>query len=502
MNRWLSECRPWWVCAFVFVALGCGVLPYPGVQTDEALSGAAYFQQTGSVETFRAFGHDVPTMAMSYLGSLKTWVYALVFSWSAPSVWAIRLPMLVVGAAAIVLFARFMEGVYGRAAAWVATALLATDASLVLTTTFDWGPVALQHLLQIAAAYFLWRFHREDRWWMLALAAFVAGLALWNKAIFAWTLMGAGTALLLVFPRELWRRVTVRNVVLAAVFFAGGASMLIRYNVRHEGSTWRSNANLAFKNIQDKHIHVRAMLDGSSVFGFMIAEDNFATTRFTYGAWVMAAAALAALLARQRAALFPLLAAGFTWLAMTVTADGGGSVHHAILLYPFGHWLLAAVVAMALQRRVASVTVAVVAALLVADNVRVMGVYRDNAIRLGGRGDWTDAIYPLVERVRARHPKEVRMYDWGLQDNFILLSGRAWSISYPQRPFTEKAFTEAPGALWLGRVENRIAGINDELYAAAAKYGYERVVMERVADRRGVPALEAFEFRKREPGAP
>lgn len=493
MKQWLSECRPGLWCALAFVALGCGVLPYPGVQTDEALSGAAYFQQTGSVDKFVAFGHEVPTMAMSYLGSLKTWVLALVFYWFPPTVWAVRLPMLLVGAAAIYLFARFMDGLFGRAAAWVATALLATDASLVITTTFDWGPVALQHLLQVAAAFLLWRFHGERKAWMLALAAFLLGLALWNKALFGWTLMGAGGAALLLFPREIWRCVSWRNLALAAVFFAGGASMLIRYNVRHEGATWRSNAKLSPANIRDKHIHVVSLLEGSGAFGFVIADDNYGTTRFTYGVWVLGGAALAALLSRKRTLVFPLLAALLTWLVMASTSDAGGAVHHAVLLYPFGHWMLAGVVALVPWR----IPVAVVAALLTADNIRLMGVYRDDAQRLGGGVSWSEAIFPFVERVKARNPAQIRLYDWGMQDNLILLSGRAWAISYATRPFTEAAFTEVPNALWLGHVQERIEGMNTGLFAAAERYGYARVVVERVADRRGRPIFEAFYFRKR-----
>jgi 4-amino-4-deoxy-L-arabinose transferase-like glycosyltransferase len=493
MKRWLSNVRPAWWCALAFVALGCGLLPYPGVQTDEALAGAAYFQQTASVDKFRAFGHEVPTMAMSYLGSLKTWVLALVFFWFPPTVWAVRLPMLVVGGAAVFVFARFMERLHGRTAAWVAAALLATDASLVVTTTFDWGPVALQHLLQVSAAFLLWRFHREGRAWMLALAAFLLGLALWNKALFGWTLLGAGGAALLLFPLEIWRRVTWRNLAWALVFFAGGASMLIRYNVRHPGETLNSNAKLSLAHIKDKHIHVMSLLDGSGAFGYVIAEDNYGDVRFTYGKWLFAGAALVALLARQRALAYPLLAALLTWLVMASTADAGGAVHHTVLLYPFFHWMLAGVVALVPWR----IPVAVLVSFLVVDGVRVTGAYRDNAQRLGGGVSWSDAIFPFMDRVKARNPAEVRLYDWGLQDNLILLSGRAWAISYPARPFGEAAFTEVPKALWLGHVNERIAGINTELFAAAERFGYERVVVERVADRRGRPVLEAFVFRKR-----
>lgn len=493
----LKRLRPGWVGAVVFVALGCSVLPYPGVQTDEALFGAALFQQGSGVDKFRAFGHDVPTMAMNYLGALKTWLYAPVFALWAPSAWSIRLPMVLLGAGTILLFARLMERLYGRQAAWVAVALLATDTSLVLTTTFDWGPVAIQHFLFVLAAWWLVRFAEEDRWWLLALAAFALGLALWNKAVFAWTLMGCGAALLVLFPLLIWRRVTLRNLLVAVVFFAGGASMLIRYNVRHQGDTWKSTARMSLANISDKQIHVRAMLEGSSLLGFMVDEDNYLTTRFTVMPCVFAAAAAAALLLRRRALVFPLLAALLTWLAMAVTKDGGGSIHHTVLLYPLPHWLAAAAAGAFPAGRRWTGAVLLCAALLAIDNMRVVLVHRDDGQRLGGGRDWSEAIYPLVERVRQRQPAQIRMYDWGIQDNLILLSSRSLPISYPARPFGEAAFADAPGALWIGHVQERLPGVNKELFAAAEKSGYERVVLDRVANKRGVPVFEIFEFRKR-----
>ena len=491
--------QPGWCGALIFVALGCSVLPYAGVQTDEALFGASLYQSNTVIDKFRAFGHDVPTMPMSYLGALKSWVYAPVFAVWPPSLWSIRLPMVLLGACTILLFARLLDRLYGRMAAWVGVALLATDTSLVMTTTFDWGPVAIQHFLSVALAWWLLRFAREDRWWMLALAAFLAGLALWNKAVFAWTLMGAGTALLALFPVEIWRRLSWRNVAVAVLFFAGGASMLIRYNVRHSGETWRSTARMSLANIADKHIHVRSLLEGSALMGFMIAEDNYPTTRFTVMPYVCLAGALAALAWRRRGLAFPLLAAILTWLAMAVTKDGGGSVHHAVLIYPLPQWMLAAVAAAAAGLWPARAwLVLAMAGLLAADNARLVLVHRDDGQRLGGGEDWNEAILPLAASVKRRNPAEVRMYDWGLQDNVILLTARSWNISYPERPFGEAAFTQSPDALWIGRVNERLPGINTELFAAAEKYGYQRVVLERFANKRGVPAFELFEFRKKQ----
>jgi len=57
--------------------------------------------------------------------------------------------MMVAGAATLWLFFAGFRKVVGFPAVCLAVAILATDASYIFTTTFDWGPVALQHLLLI-----------------------------------------------------------------------------------------------------------------------------------------------------------------------------------------------------------------------------------------------------------------------------------------------------------------------------------------------------------------
>ena len=51
----------------------------------------------------RAFRHDVPLMVMTYLGALKTWVFAAIFLFFKPSIWSIRIPQAVVGSITILL---------------------------------------------------------------------------------------------------------------------------------------------------------------------------------------------------------------------------------------------------------------------------------------------------------------------------------------------------------------------------------------------------------------
>src|ERR1035438_8649494 len=147
---WAANLKPrWWrmcLCSLIFFLTGLALLSYPGLQNDEALAAGPLFRLANAMDRFSIFGHDVPTMLMAYLGCLKTWIYAIVFHVFAPSYIAIRMPALIIGSATVWIVFLLMKKIHTRRAAWIAALVLATDPMFILTTTFDWGPVALQQI--------------------------------------------------------------------------------------------------------------------------------------------------------------------------------------------------------------------------------------------------------------------------------------------------------------------------------------------------------------------
>jgi uncharacterized membrane protein len=71
--------------------------------------------------------------------------------------------VLLAGAATIWLFYRLLRRISGNRAAVFGCALLAADSTFLLTNTFDWGPVALQHLLLVGAILLLVVFYQDNR---------------------------------------------------------------------------------------------------------------------------------------------------------------------------------------------------------------------------------------------------------------------------------------------------------------------------------------------------
>ena len=196
-------------------------------------------------------------MLMSYLGTLKAWIYHPIFHFWPPSSWSVRIPVLLIGTLSVWIFFRLVRNTIGVRAALVATALLATDVSYILTTCLDWGPVALQHLLLLSGLYLFWRFHHSDNPLQLGAGFFIFGLALWDKALFSWCLIGLAVATMVVFPRALASKITLRNLGIAVAAFLVGAAPLVIYNWQTQFETFRGNTRFSTADFTHKALILR-----------------------------------------------------------------------------------------------------------------------------------------------------------------------------------------------------------------------------------------------------
>src|SRR5260370_31318008 len=131
---------------------------------------------------------------------------------------------------------------HGRRAAWIGGLLLATDSMFILTTCFDWGPVALQHFLVVAGLLLVLKFGVSANPLALFCGFSCFGLGMWDKALFIWMLGGLAVAGVVVFHREVCSPLTCRNVGLASAGFCVGALPLLAYNISSGFPTFRSNS--------------------------------------------------------------------------------------------------------------------------------------------------------------------------------------------------------------------------------------------------------------------
>ncbi len=434
----------------LFLLAGVAVIPYPGIQNDEALFAAGIYSPQAVRDSVQVFHRPVATMLMSYLGALKCWIYGPIFAVWQPSAYSLRVPVLVLGAFTIWIFYLLLSRILGRRAAVAGCALLATDSTYLYTTCFDWGPAVLQHLLMLGGVLLLVRFHQTSSRVALGAGFLLFGLALWDKALFGWTLAGMLLGLLSANPRALRHAISAKNLLVVVFCFSAGAYPLLRFNLLNSGETLRANVGWSAEPaaLRVKTDMLQRSLGGSALLQYLSFADGTPGERrprtvlerfsveldrrtgdvregwlaYAMGAAVLLLPALWNTRAR-RPMIFALVLMAVVWGQMLFGAGVGWSVHHTVLLWPWPHFLAAAGLAEASRRwrRAGLPMLVLVIALVSGSNVVAADVQFSQLIRNGGGPVWTDAIFGLSEYLPTVPADRYVLLDWGMLEPLRLL---------------------------------------------------------------------------------
>jgi len=497
----------------LFLLLGQVFIPRLGVEADEAVFANPFFAPRDELRTLQIGHSHFPLMVMDYIGTFKTLIYRPMVRTFEMNVWTLWEPMLAAGGLTIWLFYLLLRRSAGERAALAGCSLLAFDSIFLLTTCFDWGPVALRHLLVTAGMLFLVMFAqtRKDLWLMAGFCSF--GLAMWDKAVAVWMLSGIVLAGALVFWRQIRPLITRSRITVAALAFLLGSLPLVVYNARSHGSTLRNEDHAGSGNVQDKALILLETLRGQGLFGYLTAEDAdtpephhperaLQRTAFQVTDWMhhprhslmLYGLILAIVLApfagsaARRGVAFALVAMGIAWTGM-VLSGGGGAVHHTILLWPLPALAMAVAFAGA-SRRFGLAGLALVVVLLAASQFAVTSEYYVQMVRNGATGSWTDAIFPLAESVKAPPAKQVFCVDWGILEGLRFLSKGRLPLRQAYGAIAKAeaaAMVSDPANIFIGHTKN----------AFTAESGYSRQVLTVISDGYGRPTFEVFRFAPR-----
>jgi hypothetical protein len=519
-------------CAAAFFAQGYVFIRRVGVQHDESLFAGALLRPLEVWTSVEVFGRRVPLGLDAYLGCLKAWLYAPLLKLWRPSVFSLRVPVLLAGAVIIWLLFRLMRRWAGPGAAAAACALLATESVFVLTTVLDWGPVALQHLLTVLALWLLWRFHETGRLWRLALGSLVCGLALWDKATFLWMLAGLAVGAAVAFRRELGRLLTARNLAVGVCGLLVGASPLIYSSLTSPERLQRASGGLSTEHYLAKAAILARTLDGSGLFGYLtrleappapqapetrVEKIALAVSRGLgrpdshYQFWAAAVALLLLPLLwkspARRLMVFSLAAFLVAWLSMAATARGGMSVHHIVLLWPLPQILTGAAASQIprLLPRRGRLLAVVLMGVVCLSGLAVTNHYLVQLIERGTPVAWTDASYPLWERLNTMRIRDLYALDWGIVGPVRWLGGgrlplRGWLPMEPgwqERQWAAfRNVVSEPDNCYIAHTAGSefFPGQRQALSRFAAQQGFREEILSVISDRHGRPVFELFRY--------
>jgi hypothetical protein len=512
------------------------MIPRLGIEDDEALFAQGIYPPRVELYSVHIGRSQIPIMLMSYLGALKSNILRPIVVTFGPNVYAVREPMLLAGVASLWLFFLLLRRIAGSRAAYIGCALLAFDSLYLLTSAFDWGPVALQHLLIGGGVLLFARFFDKRGAGALFGSAFLFGLAIWDKALATWMLSGLALGAIVTFPRQIVQIVTAKRVGIAVLGFCLGASPLIAYNLSSNWGTFEGNFQKNTADLRGKAVFLAKTFSGDGLFGWM-TEDQWRTPQpaAPRTAAERASAAISAFFGRPHHSLFlytfllsllvapfagwtrirlillALIAMTVAWFQMAINQNTGGTVHHTILLWPLPQFIVAISLSAFADRfgRAGIRAVAVATAITVFSSAVVMNEYFIDAVRNGGAKSWTDAIYSLARYLRQQPSSKGTMFslDWGIDDQLRLLergklriAGGSDQISKPVMSADEAKYVRqivgTPANVFIAHTKDYefFPGYSDKLVQFAAAAGFRRETLAVIPDSLGRNVYEVYRF--------
>ncbi len=324
----------------LFLTAGFLHIDLPGLYYDEVLFVNAAL---GGINDY--FVHKrilgVPVMLMPYLGALKAFLYAPIFSVFEVSPASIRVPALIISAVTLLVSFALARHVLPLLGAVALVGLMATDPTFIFASKLDWGPIVLMMCLKMLALLFFWRLIETGMArfvWALTLVLF---LGVYDKLNFLWFVLALYGSAFVVY----WRRMVdlARNhrsgfraslavmVVFIAAVSVGQILPLLQGAFRPEVSV--AAYLQRFYQVVAIYMHT---FNGKSIYWYVFAKDLASPTLIhPYFIAALLVSVLGWIRGSKPPAFFALLFA-LIFLHIVVSPQGTGP-HHVLMLFPFPH---------------------------------------------------------------------------------------------------------------------------------------------------------------------
>ena len=443
----------WAVLVTAIVLLAKQNLSVPGLYYDEAVfAGMAKDFVTGNIhgqhmpdhQVISLAGRPFPLFIQTYLGGLKSWMLMPIFGFFGANVALLRATTLFWAQLALLFLMLGAWRWLGLATALTAGVLLAFDPTFFFLSVLDWGVAVPSLVCRCACFYFAIRWNQRRKLRDGFFVGLFAGLGFFNKADFAVFLIAVSLAAVFCCWPQLVA--TIRHhssaVALACLGFALGAGpMLIRIprmltltvSGPHPNAPGETTAKLKTMLSMYDGSHFYRLMNVGGVFERMY-EGSRGPKAAIGIAVILACVVFCGLayrrkIAKERAVVFLIVAMLLITLGVFLLPDAV-RIHHAVLVYPLPHLIIAAVIVVLWQIKTQSRNVRyVIRAVIVLAIIELLGselhgvVYTQRSIReTGGRGRWSESLDKFCRENSDRSDLTIVSLDWGFNEQLMFLT--------------------------------------------------------------------------------
>jgi hypothetical protein len=398
-----------------FLLSGFFLLPLTGFQSNEVRFIYDLWRPQEALSTIALGKHLLPSMLIPHLGALRSWVYGPILSNFGWSVYAVRLPMLLLAALTIVMTGKLTRRIQGRTAATVAVVLLSTDVIFLSSSVFDWGPVVLGSFLLVSGLLCALKWYHGGRNRFAFLTGLAYGLALWNNTRFLWNLFGMLVALCILALPLVVRRWTWKPAALLVLGLCLGSYPLLKYHVQADGSRIRTHSTDATDGRSAPSADVDWPVPNVDRQPHSLGRSANSSARLVAGLLLLGFGLVIATSTQRKWILFFLISGCFGWLPSATAPDAGPAAQQSVIFWYtalalsagcLAHWRKPA--------NVAPKVVAAVIAMLVVAGAFTVSIEYENLLRHGPTIPWTNADAALASKLSELGAKRAVTADWGI----------------------------------------------------------------------------------------
>ncbi|HEX7963147.1 MAG TPA: glycosyltransferase family 39 protein, partial [Candidatus Saccharimonadales bacterium] len=451
----------------------------------------------------------IPVLLMPYIGALKAYIFYPIFKVFGVSAVSMRLPDILLAAGGLYALYRLASAEVGKRLSLAIVLLTGLDASFIMFTRLDNGPVVLDFLLKMLGMFALLRFVRARKLLWLAGFWLVMLLGTFNKLNFIWDVNALAGAFVVAYGLFMWRKTNRAQRLRALLISIAGYGLNVGYYL-YINKTYHLGSKLGFVGWRTIYNNLADLVQGGWFYHYAFAQTSIGSVHVF---WIMLIAMAAGVLClarvvRMRNEFDPRFvrffvfaaAAGVLLLGQIAITPQATAGWHYFSVYPlFGVTFTLALylicrVAVPQWRRFAYMATAAAVGLLC---VYQLGVYRQYVAaynRPPGKLIWSTAIYQLTDYAKVHRGPFVSM-DWGTQTQllgFDPVPGKYVEMFGPllvndpaQSEFDfQKYIVSEPGALYVTHAagERIIPDVTTQFFDLAAAHGYRLTLVKTIYD--------------------